>query len=135
MRGMTKKTGAPAGSPKIARDDVAAVLATAGTALVLHLGTNVVLAHEDAVAAELTDDLLVLYTSGEIAAFAKDVSKVDFLGSLTRRMNVDLYERHAAGQIPSADEVAAALAELRQFEAESSASAAATEVLSLEVSA
>jgi hypothetical protein len=63
--------------------------------------------------------VLVLITHADaVAAAAIAAGRADFRQGLVDVLNADLAALHAAGEIPTAQEVADVLAELDQFEAE-----------------
>lgn len=103
-------------APKVKRDDVAYLMNHRDAVIVLDLTSGTV--YPSTSAAFESPTLLVLVTFDDVMAHAATAPKRDLLGRVTRIINLDLYALAARGEIPTAAEVEAVLAELAQLDAE-----------------
>lgn len=108
-------------APKVTRDDVDYVLANPAAVIVLDLVTSRVYPDAGSGASDPFDapNLLVLVTYADAAHHFGDVAgQRDALGKATKAINRELYALAARGEIPTAEELEAVLAELEQIDAE-----------------
>jgi hypothetical protein len=105
-------------APRVTREQLAAVMAQPTAVATLDLTSLTVTVTTDPAVWE-NPTVLVLVTHDDVmAAAAEAAGHPDFLGRITRIVALDLHRLAAAGEIPTAAEVAAVLAELAAFEAE-----------------
>lgn len=107
-------------APKVTGQQVGAVMANPVAVITLDLATGAV-----AVDANPTDEVwtgathLVLVTYDDVmAAAATAVGCRKFVPAIVRRLNAEVKALAEAGELPTADDVAATLAEIAQWEAE-----------------
>ena len=107
-------------APTVTAGHVAALLMSPTAVVTLDLDTG-----RTTLVARPGDDVwespsvLVLITHDDVVAAARlAAGERDFAAALLARLNADLAALHAAGEIPTAAEVAEVLAELDQIEAE-----------------
>lgn len=107
-------------APKVLAGHAAAVLTSPTAVAVLHLGTGVITVDTDpSDQIWAAPDRLVLLTHDDaVAAARRAATAPEFLPALVAALNADLQALADAGEIPTAEEVAAVLAELEHFEAE-----------------
>lgn len=105
-------------APRVSREQIAAVMANPGTVAALDLTTGAVTLTTDPAVWESPTALVLITHADVLAAAAEAAGHADFLGRITRIITLDLHRLTQAGEIPTAAEVAAVLAELDQYDAE-----------------
>ena len=116
---MTSQPAPRPASPKVNRDDVAFLIENPAAVVVLDLVDGRIYpdtARRGAGDPFESPTLLVLATHEDAMHHARDAK--GNLGRITRLLNLELYALNARGEIPTAAEVEAVLAELAQFEAD-----------------